>query len=405
MAEQILNFPTKLSYTSPEMFDPTSINYVKWRPRETSFNASSTIEVQVESNTDYLEDAFISFDLTATAPTAGAAQLSSLGGAAVIKSVYEIIGGKALPQIDNVPLVYSSDFITDSPKRQALLNKTSYYVPPIVDGTHGSTFLTNPDGWTITANTSDTARICIPMCGHLKTANSAIPLPDIPGGNIYRFTLNNANDLFIGSNKPTNFTVTNFAIVAKMLRPSDSYLKEHQAALAAGVTMDLGLQMAATTSIALTTTTGAQTQQVRIQTGYKKSLDAILLDVRSANTFEGTSVLYNKVSGVYFTVGTQRYPTNFDLQLDKSDSAMLSALTVSSYDDTTNYDGLYSPYGYFIQNFKDDQNALFSGIPIEGGNVEASVTFNGATTVGAANAIYFYDGLMKISNEFITVLI
>ena len=396
MTTQILNFAPELSYLPPDMYDQTSRNMVKFRPRESSFVGGQNIEVQVESNTEYidLQRSFITFDVATTvpSPTTGVAQLSSLGGGIFLSGLSETIYGKALPQIQNVPLIYQTDFITDSEKRQKLHNKSSYFIPLVTAGSTFTTGLTAVDEATAISAT----RMCLPMIGHLKSANAPIPLPDINGGIVYNFSLNSTAKCFTAG-LPASYVITNFAIVGNMLRPSDQYLIEHQDFLAKGRSLDLGLQMVNTSTIPLVTTSGVNTQTVRVQSGYKKSLNSVILDVRSADTFEAVSVIKDHINDLYYTVGTERYPRNFSIDLTKKDNVWTSMGITSVFDDNVNFNDLFTTQGFHIQNFKSNQTAMFSGIPIEGGQFEANITFKDATTVGVANVVLFYDGLLKIT--------
>lgn len=407
MSQQIANQDPALLYQAPMVLDQQSRNFVKFKPTRNTFSNGETISVRLESNTEYFDPqrSFIEFKMTPTeTPDTGKyTTMTNLGGASVISSVTEYVAGSALTPVNKLGLIYYSDFTTDNPARKKMLYKTSGFVPQ--DGLETYT------AWASLASTAmGTQKFAIPLCGHLKTASTPIPLPDLAGGIEYVFTLtNNLYDVFLKADNthvfPSAYTITDFAIVGNMLRPSDQYLMEHQSALAQGASLDIPLEIPVPQTFTITSSTTQQT--VNINTGNRKSLNSVLIDVRSVDAtddpFNAQNELASYCTNLSFLIGSERFPKNYDLNLTSPSSSYECMALTSVNDQVSNYSDIYTTSGFFIQNFKSSHVGFGSGVPCEH-DIQVNVTMSADKSACTCTAVLFFDAILKITNSYAKLL-
>lgn len=385
----LLQLDPMLTYKDPQILDSGFRNYVAFKPVSNSYTVSQTINVHVDSNTEFWDNpkSIIEFDATFTADTAGCS-VSTLGFGTVLKSVSEVIGGISLPTIKNLPVVLNSDYRTNSESSKNFLQKSCLYEA----GTSGA-FTTG----------SHTVHVVLPMVGHLKTCSSPLPLPKIANGVELSFEVNTANKVFTTGAVPTDLTITNFQILADMLRPSDQYLLEFSKTLAGGGAIQLPIEIVQTDQFSITTSTN---QAIKFNAGFRKSLNSIIFDIRSSDTFDGTSRIGETgiLTQWYLSVGSDRYPRNTYVRPARWESMVMATGLTRVEEQLADFSVIPTTKGFCMFNWKSSMVSHYSGIPVENGVVELNLDFGSAPAgTEICHAITSFDATLFLTDTAVDV--
>lgn len=404
--------PEQMLYSEPDTVIAGTSNFVEFAPISGStWSAGESFKININSSNEFLDvkRSYLKFTLTLTGGSTNAAtKITAVGGAAAIKSIVTTLGGTQVEQVSEYPVLLSNIYNKLPPAHRNLLAQLEA--------------VGNPTAFSSSAGLCTNGRVvCHAMRVAVAESDKTLPLCFIRGGLSYEITLNDlANLLVDNTGVHTGFTLTAVKFVACMIKPDDSYLKSFQASLDSGNVAKIPVQL--TRQIRSIPNSSTQQEQV-LYTGFKKSLQSILTSTRSstlgwASTTDAySSFTNNNLKGVFYKVGSDRYPRNFSINCQTSatsGSVSPEALMQLECSIDNSYSSLNNPTaGSFLTDNTNWTNyylfngrSFGAGVPVSDGTIAINCEYNSAGP--ASTSVYTdhmitTDAVIKISSTMVVL--
>lgn len=364
-----------LKYPDPPQLIDGDLNFVSFRPVSgTTFGPSEQIKINVQSPNELLDSrkSYLKFKLALTggATTAGSVT-SVLGGASVIREIQTEVGGVEVERINRYNAYLAALYAKATNTQKDMLAELELYG--------------NQDELTGSADKYSNGRYIIhaPRIAVLES-DQMIPLAVVRGGITLNIALDTFNNLVALDTSSTSYTVSDVEFVACLLKPSDAYLRDLSASLAAGNVAKIPMSCIKHVRWSPTATAS---QNVNLSVGYIKSLRNVLQvarltsieDTESADAFNNFTG--DAIKNYHWEIGSQRYPKNREIGAQQ---------TVAS--------GSPDPEFLMQQLISVDNSYPLMDCQAIDGNTQNAILFNWATN-GFGSGVPVSDGLVTFVSE------
>ena len=365
-----LNIHSSLTYSYPEAVQAGDINFVSYKPSTNSFASNSTLSVKMTSNTEFLipERSYIKFNLTPSAVST----LNPQGASACFSQIQDIIGGLSVPLQRNWNVERNVILQSDTSERKQITVACEQF--------------TNSSSATGTVTAVDTAiPIVMPFISSVDFAGKVFPLAVISSGWQIDYTLApDATVVVAGS-----YTISDFEIVACMIKPPSNYMREINEGLASGSSLKMPVSLTKTITTGLTNN---NSQSINLNIGYLSSINSLTMVQKTTNAH----ITSAKLTSYVINIDGQRFPRNKQIYTNLEGIYQ----TLAGYDTKINSIGLGDATYQVFQHYSFKSSPAFaSGIPTANGIVSLDLACSTApASTDVLIAMINYDALLVISN-------
>ena len=287
--------------------EPTDIsksgNFVSFAPiAGTSFNAGGTFSIKVASNNSFIdfENSYLKYNLSITDTSASTS--SYLGGASILYSVTERCSGLQISSEAN----YNNRLgVSYSKLSSSTQNKLA-----VLEGYKN----TGAFSYTSLNNSANGRTVYHKLQTPVANSGKFFPLCFVNDYTIDVILANLADVQILAA--ASGYTVSNVSFVAHLIQPTDIYLSKVQAAMNAGRSMKIPLNIIRSSRTTLSTATS---QQINLSIPVAESVTGILITqrgtskVNSATQDSFNNYTNNALTSYHVEVGSNRFPLNFEI--------------------------------------------------------------------------------------------